>query len=144
MGQAASLNDNVYENPIHRGALDLSFDPKEREGLTTEEVEILYKRWGFNELPFIETSLWWVFFLQFTGTMQYMLELAIIIAAAVQEWGVAGICLAMVCIFISVPRPNLSFFVIHSTFMQITCNGFWGFIEELKAAAALVGDVVSS
>ena len=144
MGQAASSNVTANENPIHQGPLDLS-DPKEREGLTTDEVEILYKRWGYNELPVIEISLWWVFFLQFTGTMQYILELAIVIAAAVQEWGVAGICLAMVCIYISIPRANiLSFFVIHSTLMQVACNGYLSFIEELKAAAALVGAVVSS
>lgn len=96
MGQAASSNDVASENPIYQGRSDLSFDLRERQGLTTNQVEILYNQWGYNELPVIEISLWWLFLMQFTGTMQYMLELAIVVAAAVQAWGVAGISLAMV------------------------------------------------
>jgi magnesium-transporting ATPase (P-type) len=76
--------------------LDLTVDPAEREGLTTEQVEELYKKWGFNELPVIEIPLWWVFLEQYMGTMPYMLELAIVIAGAVQDWIDFGIILAMV------------------------------------------------
>ena len=83
------------DNPMHP-KVDLSFDPKEREGLTTDQVEELYKQWGYNELPVIEIPLWYVFFIQFTGTMPYMLELAIIIAGAVSDWPDFGIILAMV------------------------------------------------
>ena len=77
--------------------LDYTVDPKEREGLTTEQCEELYKQWGYNELPVIEIPLWWVFLEQYMGTMPYMLELAIIIAGAVQDWIDFGIILAMVC-----------------------------------------------
>jgi H+-transporting ATPase len=71
-------------------------DPKERQGLTNEQAEVLYQQWGYNELPAIEIPLWWVFLEQFMGTMPYMLELAIIIAAAVSDWLDFGIIFAMV------------------------------------------------
>lgn len=86
------------DNPLHgdKPTLDLAFDPAEREGLTTEQAEEAYKKWGFNELPTIEIPLWWVFLEQYMGTMPYMLELAIIIAGAVQDWIDFGIIIAMV------------------------------------------------
>lgn len=82
----------------HHGTstLDMSVNPQEREGLTTEQAEEAYKKWGFNELPVIEIPLWWVFLEQYMGTMPYMLELAIIIAGAVQDWIDFGIIFAMV------------------------------------------------
>lgn len=103
------------EHGGHGGApIDYTVDPKEREGLTTEQAEEAYKQWGFNELPVIEIPLWWVFLEQYMGTMPYMLELAIIIAGAVEDWIDFGIIIAM-----------------------LVCNGTLGFVEELKAAAAL-------
>jgi len=103
-------------NPLHHGCdtLDLSVNAEERAGLTTDQAEELYKQWGFNELPIIEIPLWWVFLEQYMGTMPYMLELAIIIAVAVGDYIDFGIILAM-----------------------LICNGTLGFVEELKAAAAL-------
>lgn len=68
----------------------------ERDGLSSNEVEDLYQKWGYNELPVIEIPLWHVFIQQFMGTMPYMLELAIIIAAAVQDWTDFAIILMMV------------------------------------------------
>ena len=38
-------------------------------GLTTAQVEKLYEKWGYNELPTVEVPLWYVFLMQFTGTM---------------------------------------------------------------------------
>ncbi len=104
-------------SPIHvKGAkVDTSFDPEERIGLTTEQVEELYKKWGFNELPEVTVSLWWLLFVQFTGTMPYMLELACIVAVAVGDYPDFGIILAM-----------------------LMANGFLGFHEQLKAAESLV------
>jgi len=87
---------------------------EEKGGLTSAQAEELYNTWGYNELPVIEIPLWWVFLEQFMGTMPYMLELAIIVSAAVQDWTDFGIILAM-----------------------LICNGSLGFYEELKAAAAL-------
>ena len=89
--------------------LDYTVDPREREGLTTEQAEELYKQWGFNELPIIEIPLWWVFIEQYMGTMPYMLELAIIIAGAVQDWIDFGIILAMVCHF----NIQLNFLIVY-------------------------------
>jgi magnesium-transporting ATPase (P-type) len=86
-------------------------DPEERQGLTTEQVEALYEKWGFNELPVIHIPLWKVFLQQFMGTMPYMLELAIIISAAVQDFADLGIILAMVCCdFINFICQNLVLF----------------------------------
>ena len=86
-----------------------------RAGLTTEQVQELYEKWGYNELPEIQISLWYMLLMQFTGTMPYMLELAAIIAIAVMDFEDFGIILAM-----------------------LLCNGFLGFHEQLKAAESLV------
>jgi hypothetical protein len=75
-------------------------DPSERDGLTTEQAEELYKTVGFNELPTIDIPIWWVFLEQYTGTMPYMLELAVIIAGAVEDWIDFGIIIAIVSIII--------------------------------------------
>lgn len=95
--------------------LDLSVDPVERAGLTTEQAEAAVLEHGYNELPEITISIWWVLFVQFTGTMPYMLELAAIIAIAVQDFADFGIIAAM-----------------------LICNGLLGFQEQLKAAESLV------
>lgn len=114
--------DDEGENPMHEvqkkshPPVDLSFNPEERNGLTTEQVEELYKQWGFNELPEIVVSLWWLLLIQFTGTMPYMLELACIIALAVGDYPDFGIILGM-----------------------LLANGFLSFHEQLKAAESLVG-----
>jgi magnesium-transporting ATPase (P-type) len=113
-------HDDGEENPLHKSSkkVDLSFNPAERNGLTTEQTEELYKQWGFNELPEIQVSLWWLLFVQFTGTMPYMLELACIVAIAVQDYPDFGIILAM-----------------------LLANGFLSFHEQLKAAESLVSEV---
>jgi magnesium-transporting ATPase (P-type) len=84
------------------------------QGLTTAEVEMLYEKWGYNELPSIVVPLWYIFLMQFTGTMPYMLELACILSLAVSDWVDFAIIAAM-----------------------ILCNGYLGFHEELKAKESL-------
>eukprot|EP01038_Epipyxis_sp_PR26KG_P008642 gene8642-11682_t len=86
----------------------------ERAGLTTEQAEALYETVGFNELPHVEVSLWWIFFIQFTGLMPYMLELACVLALAVQDW--------------------IDFAIIAAI---VISNGYLGFTEELKAKNSL-------
>jgi len=116
-------HDDESSNPIHENGhgskshqkVDLSFDADERLGLTSDKIEELYKIHGYNELPEIKVSLWWLFFMQFTGTMPYMLELACIIAIAVQDYPDFGIILGM-----------------------LLANGFLSFHEQLKAAESLV------
>jgi len=95
--------------------VDMSFDPAERAGLTTDAAEEAIKIHGYNELPEVTISIWWVLFIQFTGTMPYMLELAAIIALAVEDFEDFGIIAAM-----------------------LICNGLLGFQEQLKAAESLV------
>eukprot|EP01032_Pedospumella_encystans_P012369 gene12369-14317_t len=101
-------------SPLHKKYTPAEFDESERIGLTTDQAEELYKQWGYNELPEVTVSLWWVLFVQFTGTMPYMLELAAIIAIAVQDYTDFAIILAM-----------------------LLANGFLGFHEQLKAAESL-------
>jgi len=93
---------------------DITVDLAERIGLTNERAEELYQEWGYNELPEITISLWKVFFLQFTGTMPYMLELAAIIAIVVLDYADFIIIIGMLC-----------------------CNAVLGFHEQMKAAASL-------
>jgi magnesium-transporting ATPase (P-type) len=112
-----SVINEAERNPVHHKhePVDLSFNPEERGGLTTEQAEELTQKWGYNELPVVEMSLLYLFFLQFTGTMPYMLEVACIIAAACQDWPDVGIILAM-----------------------LIANGCLGFREQLEAAHSLV------
>lgn len=84
------------------------------EGLTSAQVEALYNKYGYNELPSIVVPLWYIFLMQFTGTMPYMLELACVLSLAVSDW--------------------VDFAIIAT---MILCNGYLGFHEELKAKQSL-------
>ena len=83
-------------------------------GLTSVEAEEYISKYGYNELPTVEISLWWVLLRQFMGTMPYMLELACLISLIVTDY--------------------LDFAII---LIMLLCNGFLGFYEEMKAAASL-------
>lgn len=91
----------AHHSPMHQTASEKEEIPsvkitsEERAGLTSFEVEKLIQQWGYNELPEIKISLYYLFFLQFTGTMPYMLELAAIISIAVQDFVDFAIILAM-------------------------------------------------
>ena len=102
----------------HGKAESTAVSDEERIGLTSQRANELVEEWGYNELPVIEVSLWYVLFLQFTGTMPYMLELACVIALACRDYPDFGIILAMLC-----------------------ANGFLGFYEQLKAAESLVIEI---
>jgi magnesium-transporting ATPase (P-type) len=86
-----------------------------RLGLTTAEAQKLYEEIGFNELPHVEISLYWLFLAQFTGVMPYMLEIACVLALAVESF--------------------VDFAIIAAILIS---NGVLGFTEELKAKASLV------
>ncbi len=92
-----------------------SKQPAKKLGLTTADAEKLYAEVGFNELPHIDVSLYWLFFAQFTGVMPYMLEIACILALAVESF--------------------VDFAIIAGILIS---NGFLGFTEELKAKHSLV------
>lgn len=87
---------------------------EERKGLTSEEADARIEKYGFNELPVVEISLFRLFFLQFTGLMPYMLEVACILALGVQDY--------------------IDFVII---FVIILSNGILGFTEEMKAKKSL-------
>lgn len=116
----------MAENPLHSGGSNQSghghsapapteITDEEKLGLTTEQADALVEKWGYNELPEITISVWWVLFLQFTGTMPYMLELGALIALIVGDYPDFGIILVM-----------------------LVCNGVLGFHEQMKAAESLV------
>ena len=95
--------------------ISVNLHTKERLGLSSVKAEELYLNWGYNEIPEVEISLWWIFLLQFTGTMPYMLELAAIISIAVLDYVDFAIIVAM-----------------------LLCNAILGFTEQMKAADSLV------
>lgn len=112
------MSDHSHQkSPLHekKPAATAQIGDEERIGLTSERAEELIKEHGYNELPVIEISLLYMLFLQFTGTMPYMLELACVVALACSDYADFGIILAMLC-----------------------ANGFLGFYEQLKAAESLV------
>ncbi len=86
-----------------------------KKGLTSAEAAILLEKYGYNEIPKISIPLWYIFFIQFTGTMPYMLELACVLSLAVTDYEDFGIIATM-----------------------LICNGYLGFHEELKAKQSLV------
>lgn len=119
--EGGSSASPLHNHGVHgAGKIDLSFNPDERNGLTSEQAEELYKIHGYNELPEVKVSLWWLLFVQFTGTMPYMLELACVVAIAVQDYVDFAIILSM-----------------------LLANGILGFHEQLKAAESLVSSGVA-
>ena len=72
-------------NPMHITEEDAA-EAAVKRGLTEAEAEELRKEWGWNELPVVEVSLFYLMLMQFTGTMPYMLEVAAVIAAVCQDW----------------------------------------------------------
>ena len=108
-------------SPMHAAAADgagggasKAASVDERKGLTEEQAEELMRQWGPNELPAVEVSLLWLFFLQFTGVMPYMLEVAAVISGACEDWADTGIIVAM-----------------------LLANATLGFKEQIEAAAQL-------
>ena len=83
-------------------------------GLTSAAAEELLEKYGFNELAVVEIPLLTLFFMQFTGTMPYMLWIACILSLVVQDYIDFAIIMTM-----------------------LLCNGCLGFHEELKAKASL-------
>ncbi len=84
------------------------------QGMKTVDVIALQEKYGFNELDHIEVSKFKLFVDQFRGTMPYMLEVALLVAAAVRDWPDVGIIAAM-----------------------LIANGILGFKEELECLEKL-------
>ena len=90
-------------------------DEKTRIGLTDEQAEELRLKWGWNALEEVKISKVWLFIIQFTGTMPYMLWIAAIISGASEDWLDMGILLTM-----------------------LFCNGVLGFREEVSSTQAVI------
>lgn len=86
-----------------------------RTGLTNDEVDKILEEVGFNELKYVEISALQLFFLQFYGTMPFILEAACILAMGIQSYIDFGIIFAI-----------------------LLCNAYLGFQEEIKAKESLV------
>lgn len=83
-------------------------------GLTSAEVQERLVQFGHNELPERKPNPFLKFIRYFMGPISYLIEIACIIAAVVQDWIDFGIILALLFI-----------------------NALIGFIEEMKAESAL-------
>ena len=70
-GTAQVIRSPLISNE-HGVNSDVKNKASERYGLTNQEADELRVEWGFNELPSIHIPLWWIFFVQFTGTMPYV------------------------------------------------------------------------
>lgn len=96
------------------GDADIFVATDPMKGLTTEEVDAALAKWGPNEIPVHETPLYMLFVHQFTGFLPFLIELAAIVALAVQDWIDFGIIAAILLI-----------------------NGILGFREEYHAKKSL-------
>jgi H+-transporting ATPase len=84
------------------------------EGMTTEKAEAYQAQHGYNEIIAPEVSKFWIFVGMFRGTMPYMLETALVVAAVVGDTPDAIIIAVM-----------------------LTANGLLGFKEEMECLEAL-------
>jgi len=55
-------------------------------GLSTDEANKNLELYGKNEIPTIHVSILHLFLMQFVGTMPYILEICLILAAAALDW----------------------------------------------------------
>jgi len=109
-------------SPLHgheKKKVDLSFDPIERLGLTSLQAEekLNDPNIGYNELPVVKISAWYVFLLQFTGTMPYIIEVA-----------------AIISITASLGADYADFIILVA---MLISNATLNFHEQMKAAASL-------
>lgn len=114
MTQSSEAETRAGEAPTTAG------EGVSKVGLTTAEAEKLYEEVGFNELPHVEVSLVWMLLGQFMGVMPYMLEIACILALAVESY--------------------IDFAIIAAILLS---NGLLGFHEELNAKASLVSALLT-
>lgn len=76
--------DDFKNKSVEETVRELQTDLK--EGLSTEEARKRLKKFGFNEIPEKEESLWHRIFRRFWGPIPWMIEIAAILSAAVKKW----------------------------------------------------------
>jgi len=84
------------------------------EGLTNAQAEAYQREHGYNEIIAPEVSKFWIFVGMFRGTMPYMLEVALVVAAIVEDW------------------PDVAIIG-----LMLIANGLLGFKEEMECLEAL-------
>ena len=67
-------------------------------GLSSAQAEALLEEVGRNEIPEVVKPWWKMLGEQFVGVMPFMIEIAMILAAALGDWDDFGIILAMLVI----------------------------------------------
>lgn len=77
--------EDVETGPEHEPTTDVNV------GLSLKEVEQLREKYGWNEIPVSSTPLYMIFLHQFTGFLPILIELAAIVALAVQDYTDFGI-----------------------------------------------------
>jgi len=79
------------------GAAAAPFVPTDPStGLTDDQVEKQREVYGLNEIPAPDTPLYVIFLRQFVGFLPVLIEIAMIVALAVEDWAdfgiIAGTC----------------------------------------------------
>jgi len=72
------------------------------DGLTSSQAAALLKQWGPNEIPEKQTSTFEMVLKQFTGPMPFMIEVAAVLAGAVEDWEDFSIILGLLLVNASI------------------------------------------
>jgi len=110
---AKMSDDGSMEPPFPLNKLDTDKDGL-LAGLTDDQATKMEERYGLNEVPEVKEPLWKLFFKQFTGPMQIMIEAAAILCVSIQNW------------------PDFTIIVV-----LLMTNGTLGFFEEKSAQASV-------
>ncbi|KAG0055348.1 hypothetical protein BGZ83_008868 [Gryganskiella cystojenkinii] len=127
------LETQLHTDPMH--------------GLTDQEVEERRAQWGANELKEIKKNPILKFLGYFTGAIAYLIEVACIIAAVVEDWLDFGIILALLlvnaCIgFIEEAKAESALDALRQTLALKTRCWRNGHLVELDTSALVPGDII--
>ncbi|KAF9308536.1 hypothetical protein BGZ91_007769, partial [Linnemannia elongata] len=123
----------------------LKTDPK--HGLTTAEAAERLARFGPNELAEVKRNPLLKFLGYFTGAIAYLIEVACIISAVVEDWLDFGIILALLivnaCIgFIEESKAESALDALRQTLALKTRCWRDGHLVELDVSALVPGDII--
>ncbi|KAI4257766.1 MAG: hypothetical protein L6R42_005471, partial [Xanthoria sp. 1 TBL-2021] len=88
-GAAPGMDPNTFEVPDDWLYTDL------KQGLASNELENRRKRAGWNELSTEKENMFLKFLSYFTGPILYVMELAVVLAAGLQDWIDFGVIIAI-------------------------------------------------
>ncbi|KAG0028897.1 hypothetical protein BGZ82_008213 [Podila clonocystis] len=123
----------------------LQTDPA--KGLTNAEVDERRAQWGPNELKEVRKNPILKFLSYFTGAIAYLIEVACIISAVVEDWLDFGIILALLlvnaCIgFIEEAKAESALDALRQTLALKTRCWRDGHLVELDTSALVPGDII--